>query len=327
MEHYLSTYQPHILQLFNHALTRNKLSHAYLLSGKPNTPLYDVALFLAKSLVCEHPQPFADLSCSTCQRIDAKDYVDLKIINGSLESIKKADVLSLEQDFSISSLEIQQKQIYILHLVETMTPEAVNALLKFLEEPQQDVYAFLTTENIESLLPTIRSRSQIIQFRPIAQTTLIHHFLAENIPEDDAQLLSFLVTTIDQANTLRSSAFYTSIKTALLKWFSLWGQTNISQSFSFREMILPLIHDEDQARLFLSIMHLLIEQTLILHHHQPLVLTRYRDVLLLLNEAIIQIKEMINLHLEYNKRLQVPVNLPLFLEAYSIELMKGLRIK
>lgn len=45
-----------------------------------------------------------------------------------------------------------------------MTPEASNALLKFLEEPSQEIYAFLTTESEENVLPTILSRSQNLYY-------------------------------------------------------------------------------------------------------------------------------------------------------------------
>jgi DNA polymerase III subunit delta' len=326
MHAYLSKHQPQILQLFEHALTYKKISHAYLLSGKPNTPLLDVARFLAKSLVCENASPFADLTCSTCQRIDAGDYVDLKVMNGALESIKKADVLSLEHDFSISSLEVGQKQIYILHRVEHMTPEAVNALLKFLEEPQQDIYAFLTTEAKDHLLPTIISRTQTIQFRPVNQQDFLHELLQDGLSEEDAQLLSLLTTTIEQAKKMNDSSFYTSLKASMKKWFALWAKKPAALKMYARESIFPLLHDEDSVRLFLQWMLLLVEETQRLYYHQPLVLTQQRDVLLLLNDGIIKMTDIMSLHRETLHRLRTPVVLPLLLDQYLIQFMKGLRI-
>ena len=326
MHAYLSKHQPQILQLFDHALTNKKVSHAYLLSGKPNTPLLDVARFLAKALVCEHPNPFADLTCSICQRIDAGDYVDFKVLNGELESIKKADVLSLEQDFSISSLEVGQKQIYILHRVEYMTPEAVNALLKFLEEPQQDIYAFLTTEAIDRLLPTIISRTQKIQFRPVNQHDFLQELLLDGIHEEDAQLLTCLTTTIEQAKKMNDSSLYTSLKSNMKKWFALWAKKPSALKMYARESIFPLLHDEESVRLFLQWMLLLIEETQRLHYHQPLVLTQQRDVLLLLNDGIIKMTDTVSLHRETLHRLRTPVVLPLLLDQYLIQFMKGLHI-
>ena len=49
--------------------------------------------------------------------------------------------------FDKTALEDKGIMIYVLNLVETMTPIAVNSLLKFLEEPGNNIYAFLTTEN------------------------------------------------------------------------------------------------------------------------------------------------------------------------------------
>ena len=326
MHAYLSKHQPQILQLFEHALTNKKISHAYLLSGKSNTPLLDVALFLAKSLVCEHASPFADLTCSTCQRINAGDYVDLKIMNGDLESIKKADVLSLEHDFSISSLEVSQKQIYILHRVEHMTPEAVNALLKFLEEPQQDIYAFLTTEAKDRLLPTISSRTQVIQFRPVNHQDYLQELLKDGFNEEDAQLFSLLTTTIEQAKKMSDSSMYTSLKSSMKKWFTLWAKKPTALKMYARESIFPLLHDEENVRFFIQWMLLLVNETQRLHYHQPLVLTQQRDVLLLLNDGIVKMTDIVSLHREILHRLRTPVVFPLLLDHYLIQFMKGLRI-
>ena len=75
-----------------------------------------------------------------------------------------------------------------------MTSEAVNALLKFLEEPGKEIYAFLTTENEIKVLPTIISRTQKLLLRPINQENVINEAIEKGIAEDDAQLLSFFYT-------------------------------------------------------------------------------------------------------------------------------------
>jgi DNA polymerase-3 subunit delta' len=326
ISHYLQQFQPHIHHLFSHALTQKKWSHAYLLSGQKGTPLKEIAIYLAKSLVCEHGQPLADDTCQTCRRIDAGDFVDLHVIDGQEASIKKQDILNLEQSFSVTSLEIFQRQIYILHLVETMTPEAVNALLKFLEEPQQDIYAILTTESVHSLLPTILSRSQVVTLKPIEQSRLVDLYQQAGLNEDDAQLASFFYTTPELAKAWVSTSSYVALKKATMEWLSLMGQKVSVMKLYFRQNIIPLIQDNTLAEQWFSWMIVFLQQSLRLQFHQKVVLKNFRSALLLLNDTVIDHDVLVTLTEATIHRLRLPVNVPLLLDQWLIRFTKGMRL-
>ena len=152
---YLQEHQPVIYKTFLNALQNDKLSHAYLLVGNKGTPLFEVAKFLAKSILCDDPSPLACNNCISCLRIDDNNYPDFILIDGSKESIKKGDIGDIESKFEKTAFETKGKMIYVLHLIENMTEEAINSILKFLEEPKPNVYAFLTTNNENKILPTI----------------------------------------------------------------------------------------------------------------------------------------------------------------------------
>lgn len=323
---YLTQYQPHLATLFSHALTHQKWSHAYLLAGQQGMPLKEVAFYLAKSLVCEHGTPLADASCATCQRIDNGDFVDLKFMDGATGSIKKQDVLDLEQSFSISSLEIFSRQIYILHLVEKMTPEAVNALLKFLEEPQQEIYAILTTESIDSLLPTITSRSQVVRFHPVDQFALIDQLISDGISETDAVLSSFFYTTPEQAKDWIQGSFYSQLKKPTLEWVTLFGKKTNLLKLTFRQLILPLLTSTEDCKMWLEWFRILLEQALRLSFHEKVLLKNERSALLLINDTFLSLQESIDLTNETIQRLRLPVNVPLLLDQWLIRLTKGMRI-
>ena len=160
IEKYLKNHQPIIYQTFTNSLKNNSLSHAYLLVGNPGTPLLETATFLAKSILCDEPSPLACSNCITCLRIESENYPDVIILDGSKATIKKEDVLNIESRFEKTAFETKGIMIYVVHLVENMTLEAVNSILKFLEEPEGEVYAFLTTNNLNNVLPTIISRCQ-----------------------------------------------------------------------------------------------------------------------------------------------------------------------
>ena len=152
VERYLRTYQPVIYQTFLNSLQKDQLSHAYLLSGNNGAPLLDVAQFFAKSILCDDPSPLACNSCITCLRVDDGNYPDYFVFDGSKSTIKKEAVTTIESAFEKKAFENKGIRVYILHLIENMTIEAINSILKFLEEPGQKVYAFLTTNNENSIL-------------------------------------------------------------------------------------------------------------------------------------------------------------------------------
>ena len=191
VENYLKKYQPVIYQTFLNALKKDQLSHAYLISGNNGAPLIDVATFFTKSILCDDPSPMACNSCITCLRVDDGNYPDFFIFDGSKATIKKEDVDAIETAFEKKAFENKGIRVYVLHLIENMTVQAINSILKFLEEPGQKVYAFLTTNNENSILPTIISRCQVLRLRLIDKQIVIQDAVDNGVERKDAELLSY----------------------------------------------------------------------------------------------------------------------------------------
>ena len=188
---YLEAKQPIIYRTFVRSLQNKHLSHAYLLSGSPGTPLLDVAKYLAKSILCDEPDPLACNNCITCMRVDDNNYPDFIVLNGAKKSIQKEEVQDIETQFEKTAFETKGIMIYILHLVENMSVQAINSILKFLEEPGQKVYAFLTTNNENVILPTIISRCQVLRLKLIDKQIVINTAIEEGVDKKDAELLSY----------------------------------------------------------------------------------------------------------------------------------------
>lgn len=112
-----------------------------------------------KSIVCDKT-PFCN-QCEMCKKIDNKSYYDLLILDGNKETIKKQNVLTIQDLFNQSAFEKAKKKFYVIYSIENSTIESVNSLLKFMEQPPENTYAILTTRNINKVLPTIRSRCQV----------------------------------------------------------------------------------------------------------------------------------------------------------------------
>lgn len=191
VEKYLRKYQPVIYKTFLNSLQKGQLSHAYLLSGSNGTPLLEIARFFAKSILCDDPSPLACNSCITCLRVDDDNYPDFFVFDGSKASIKKEAVTTIESSFEKKAFENKGIRIYILHLIENMTIEAINSILKFLEEPGQQIYAFLTTNNENSILPTIISRCQVLRMKLIDKSVIVKDAMDLGVEKKDAELLSY----------------------------------------------------------------------------------------------------------------------------------------
>lgn len=186
----LKQQQPVVYQTLKNALDNDKIAHAYMFSGPSGTMKKEAAYLLAQSLICE-TEGFACETCNTCKRIAANEYVDVKYIDGSKTSIKKDDIIKLQREFSKTGLESSGKKVYILNYAENATPDALNSLLKFLEEPTSDMVAILIVEQMDRVLPTIISRCQNIPFTALSFDTC-YDSVKDEIDLFDAFMLSHM---------------------------------------------------------------------------------------------------------------------------------------
>ena len=88
-------------------------------------------------------------------------YPDFKIIEPDGQWIKKEQILNLKDTFKTKS-SYNGKQIYIIKNAENLNKSSGNTLLKFLEEPEENIIALLITENKTKVLETLISRCQYI---------------------------------------------------------------------------------------------------------------------------------------------------------------------
>lgn len=186
--------QPIAYRTLSHALQNDKLAHAYLLHGAPGTPKVACGQLLAQSILCTHSDKdgFACEECPDCRRIRDHQMTDFIYLDGTSTSIKKENILKLQHEFSKTGLEHTGKKIYMINHVENATTDALNSLLKFLEEPNGQMIAILICDQLERMLPTIISRCQMIPFRPLSQSAC-YELCREELGELDAYLLSGMI--------------------------------------------------------------------------------------------------------------------------------------
>jgi len=199
--------QPIFYRILSNCFESKKIPHAFLLVGKNS---HDAAHYIAKSFICDETLLACD-HCYECQRIDQHIYGDLIYADGKKETIKKNQIEYIQEQFSKSSLEGKAK-IYLLENIENSTLEAMNSLLKVLEEPVAGVYAIFTCQNLNRVLPTIQSRCQVIQLLPNTKKTLVSKLKERDIPQDDINILSELFNTYEECEYLIESDLFEELK-------------------------------------------------------------------------------------------------------------------
>lgn len=141
-------------------INNDHISHAYLIDENNNNDSFNIVMAFIKEILCSK----LDVNDRQvlCKRIDDGNYPEIKIIEPDGMLIKKKQILDLQQEFSRSAFE-GSKRIYIIRDADKMRSETANSMLKFLEEPDNDIIAILMTNNYNNLLSTIISRCQVIR--------------------------------------------------------------------------------------------------------------------------------------------------------------------
>ena len=153
-----------VYNLFMSDIENNCITHAYLIDENNCDYAYEMVMAFIKRILCGKEHILDNNNeCNLCKRIDSGNYSELKIIEPDGLYIKKNQILDLQKEFSKSAVE-GTKKIYIIRDCEKMRAEAANSMLKFLEEPEDEIVAFLITNNINNVMSTIISRCKIVKF-------------------------------------------------------------------------------------------------------------------------------------------------------------------
>ena len=148
----------YILNSFN----ENKNSHAFLLSTNNLERCYNDILKIVKKINCKTGNENCD--CNICRTIDSHNNPDVLTIYPDGKDVKKDQILDIIKMFSTKPL-INEYSIYIINEADKMNDAAANKILKFLEEPEGKIIGFYITENVQGVIPTIRSRCELYNFK------------------------------------------------------------------------------------------------------------------------------------------------------------------
>ena len=177
--------QEHISNALAQAISADRLSHAYLLVGTRGTGKTTTARILAKAMNCDtvrdaqksgRPLDKKEIPCNKCDACrnfasspDNKEFDAAS--NRSVEDITR--LLSTAYLAPLAS----HKKTFIIDEIHMLSTEAINSILKLIEEPPPNVAFFLATTELNKVPITIRSRCQVLNFRLIPQTIIAPYLL------------------------------------------------------------------------------------------------------------------------------------------------------
>lgn len=154
--------QKEFFEYIDNVIIKNrKISHAYFIESN-NVEKYNEIIneFIKKIIISNQ----INNSKKIFDEIDSNNYPDIEYIHPNGFWIKKEQLINLEKKFSKRSM-LDGKLIYVIDPADKLNDSSANTILKFLEEPPQDVIAILVGNNRFNVLDTIVSRCQILSLK------------------------------------------------------------------------------------------------------------------------------------------------------------------
>lgn len=166
--------QEHVVQTLANAISSGMVSHAYLFSGPRGSGKTTIARLLAKAVNCRNHKDSEFEPCDKCPScLEIIQNRSLDLIEIDAASHRGIDeIRELREGIKFAPTKEKYK-VFIIDESHQLTREAVNALLKTLEEPPSHAIFVLATTEIHKMIPTIISRCQRFDFRKLTLPEII----------------------------------------------------------------------------------------------------------------------------------------------------------
>jgi len=202
--------QDKAIDILQRAFASGKWAHAYIFAGPEGVGKFKTACEWAKLLLCQDPvieNDFADNcgSCKSCQVFEAGSHPDFNHIYKELREFTKdgkgkpppVDLpIDVIREFLVEKVStrptLSQRKVFVISEAERLNDSSQNCLLKVLEEPPAYCSIILLCTGLDKLLPTTKSRSQIVRFGPIAEEQIIEKLQQMDIEEKQARYFARL---------------------------------------------------------------------------------------------------------------------------------------
>ncbi len=170
--------QDHVVRALTHALTTQRLHHAWLFTGTRGVGKTTLSRILAKSLNCETGITATPCGvCQACTEIDQGRFVDYLELDAA--SNRGVDEMTQLLEQAVYSPSAGRFKVYMIDEVHMLTGHAFNAMLKTLEEPPAHVKFILATTDPQKIPVTVLSRCLQFNLKQMPGEAIVGHL--ENV--------------------------------------------------------------------------------------------------------------------------------------------------
>lgn len=249
--------QDRAISQLQQALSSGRTPHSYIFHGQTGVGKEDCAREFAKIILCENRQKRQGVfdccdSCSSCLGIQADNHPDYHLVYR--EQIRELEREKSKHQATALAIDVirekinkpaqltsayGQGKVFVVREMHLANTQAQNALLKTLEEPPEGTVLILLADRLESLLPTVLSRSQMVMFAPLAQDFLLEKLNQAGSRQPESGFWSrFAQGSLGQALWLAEQDWYE----AKLELIERLARLNLNDAVELAELIM------DQAK-------------------------------------------------------------------------------
>ena len=227
--------QPIVTKLLLNSFENNKLVQAYLFVSNDKSFLLDYAIAFSKKLITENYDE------KICNMIDNNNYPELRIIEPTNNIIKKEQLLDLQQSFQVKPT-LGDKLVYIICGADKLHVSSANTILKFLEEPSENIVAILLTDNLNKVLPTIKSRCQNLIFKNKKE---------EELNKLDILLNEYKSKVYDKEDYVEQ---FNNLKENMVSFIKQIEKLKIKEFIHFKDSIFDIYKTKDEINILFDFM-------------------------------------------------------------------------
>lgn len=219
------------------------ISHSYIVASTSEEECTRMTTELAAAMLCESAGLRPCCKCRSCRKVFHGVHPDVLFVDP--DSSAKTPVMKVDQIRQIMATAYilpseANRKVYILRQADSMNFNAQNAFLKLLEEPPQSAAFILAVMNSGALLPTVRSRCELLRKNAVEDAGM-----ADGLQQAEAYLKT--VVRGDRVELLRWCAAHEGLDAQDLQSFCSAVKSTLVRQLS-GEKIVPELTAEHAMR-------------------------------------------------------------------------------